>query len=368
MAERIRIDWVERTKRRHELCLSWHSEGAVALAVSAPPRLGRDWTRWFQDPQVMLDHELALLENKLAVQSDIVPTVFTNFTAAVVVSMLGARIEFHENGPVYEPLIRDWRQLDDLGMPDMDSGLMPRIEQTLAHFRRHVPDVVEVVPPYIHTPLNSAALLRGPLDFYADLCLERARAHQLLKLVTDTAAAVAGHIFDHLGRPPTPFVNQTGIFLGDMVHISDDCCVNLSPEFIREFDLAYVEDLAAQLSTRFCTHYCAMPPRDLAEHCLAPICACGVTAALYNQYSPEYFLEHYDQFENRLALVSLGLPAGARSGRTPDERLRNFRDWSTSFLERFEGKSGLIIQCMATTVEEAREVYRVWESLCPWQE
>jgi len=70
------IDWIERTKRRHRQCLEWRSNGAAALAVSVPTGVPRNWSRWFQDPDVMLEGELAKLENCLAVRSDVVPVVY----------------------------------------------------------------------------------------------------------------------------------------------------------------------------------------------------------------------------------------------------------------------------------------------------
>ena len=317
----------------------------------------------------MLEGELAKLKNCLAVQSDVVPVAFPNFTAAVVVSLFGAEINFHENGPVYSPVFTDTADIDRLAVPPLDGGLMPQIERAIDYFRERVPDFVEVTPPYIHTPLNSAALLRGPGEFYADLCLEPQRAHRLLSIVTETAAGAATRLFDHLGRPPAPFTNWMGIHLGDLVHISDDCCVNLSPDFITTFDLDYVDILSTHLGTQFCTHYCVMPRQgDLAEHCLEPTCACAATQAICNQYSPEYFLEHYDRFENRLALISqVGFP-GIPLGQSRQERLGRFRDAAEDFLDRFQGKSGLILTCGAPTVEEARDLYSIWDSLCPWPE
>ena len=64
MPELTTAEWIERSKRRHELCLNWQSDGAVALAMHAPTGVGRDWTRWFSDPQAMLDYELAILKAK----------------------------------------------------------------------------------------------------------------------------------------------------------------------------------------------------------------------------------------------------------------------------------------------------------------
>jgi uroporphyrinogen-III decarboxylase len=360
-------DWIARTKRRHQLCLNWQSDGAVALAFSAPTGIKRDWTHWFRDPQVMLDEELAALENRLAIGSDALPVAFVNFTAAVVFSIFGGRIDFHENGPVYEPLITDWAQLDDLVPPDENAGLLPQIRVTIDQFRVHVPPGVEIVPPYIHTPLNTAALLRGASNFYADLCLEPEKAHRLLALVTEAAALAARHLFDCLGRPITPYTNQVGFFLGDHVHLSDDCCVNLSPAFIEEFDLAYVQRLAERLGADFCTHYCVLP-HDPASHCLEPMCACPATPAILNQMTPEFFLENHEQFEGRFALVSQSGPYGRRFGDTPDERLANFRVWAKDFLDRFQGKSGLLMICHAPSVDEAREAFAIWNDLNRWPE
>jgi len=358
-------DWVARSKRRHSLCLNWQSEGAVALSFHAPTGVGRDWTRWFHDPQGMLDCELAALENRLAVRSDAVPCVFVNFTAAVVFSMFGGVIDFHENGPVYQPLITDWGQLERMVVPDENGGLLPRIRETIDYIRKRIPAGVEIVPPYIHTPLNSAALLRGASDFYADLCVAPEKAHRLLGLVTEAAAIAAQHLFDYLGRPVTPYTNQIGFFLGDLVHLSDDCCVNLSPAFIEEFDLAYVEELAERLGANFCTHYCVLK-HDPAAHCLEPMCACPATPAILNQMTPEFFLEHYDQLDGRFALISQCGPYGRQLGDTPKERLTGFRAWAEKFLARFEGRSGLLMTCNAPTVEEAREAFAIWDSLNHW--
>ena len=41
--------------------------------------------------------------------------------------MFGGVVHFHENGPVYEPLITDWNQLDSMVVPDENSGLLPRL-------------------------------------------------------------------------------------------------------------------------------------------------------------------------------------------------------------------------------------------------
>lgn len=59
---------------------------------------------------------------------------------------------------------------------------------------------------------------------------------------------------------------------------------------------------------------------------------------------------------------------GRHLGAKWDDRLRSFRAAAEDFLERFQGKSGLILTCGAGTVEEAQDLYGIWDSLCSWPE
>ena len=96
------------------------------------------------------------------------------------------------------------------------------------------------------------------------------------------------------------------------------------------------------------------------------MCACPATPAILNQMTPEFFLEHYDQFDRRFALISQCGPYGPQLGDTPKERLAGFRAWAKEFLAHFEGRSGLLMTCNAPTVEEAREAFAIWDSLNHW--
>jgi hypothetical protein len=165
----------------------------------------------------------------------------------------------------------------------------------------------------------------------------------------------------------TPSVSQEGIYLEDMVKFSDDCCVNMGAEHNEEFNLAYTKMIADEFGVGIGTHYCVLPEKgQLAEHCIEPHCKAPHIRSLSSQYPPEYFLEHYGQFDKRLALISQN-DSMDRFGSASRQRAVGFRAWAEDFCARFNGKSGLIILWSVPTASEARDLFGIWESINRWE-
>ena len=358
--------WIGRTRERHTRCLNWQSDGAVALALTVPVPDPAPLTERYTRPEVILEHQSHVAETIVQVRSDQLPCLHPCFNAAVLFSGLGGRVELHGQDIHYVPNRQSWVFDAHQPVPPPDSGLFPNVLAAMEHLAQHAPSWAAVTTPYFHTPLNTAALLRDPAAFYLDVLDQPDEIHRVLATVTKTFIESQRLLHARLGRGVTPSVAQEGIHLADMTKFSDDCCVNLGPAHIEEFDVAYTQKIAAAFDMGVATHYCVLPDKgQLAEHCIEPNAGAAHVRVLCNQYTPEYFLQNYERFDRRLALVSQS-GSVTRFGATPAERAQRFKTWATEFLTRFAGRSGLIIQWSVPTVAEAQKLFGIWESVNRW--
>jgi hypothetical protein len=358
--------WIDRTKERHSRCLNWKSAGSIALGLTTPvPETVPLFVR-YTNPEAMLEHQGKIVENTERIGSDLMPFMHPCFNAAVLFSILGGTYELDEQNIHYFPLLNSWVFDPTLPVPPIDSGLFEDVVAAMSHLVRHAPPHVHVTTPYLHTPLNTAALLRDPATFYLDILEQPQEIHRVLATVTDVLIQSQKLLLERMGRRMTPAVSQEGIYLEDMVKFSDDCCVNMGPEHNEEFNLAYTKRIADEFGVGIGTHYCVLPEKgQLFEHCIEPHCKASHIRSLSNQYPPEYFLEHYERFEGRLSLISQN-DSMDRFGSTPRQRAAGFKAWAEDFCERFAGKSGLIILWSVPTASEAEELFGIWESINQW--
>ena len=359
-------EWIRQTKIRHQKCLSWQSNGRAALAlVVNPVQKQPPLEEWYSNEKVIFEYESIKLRNMMQVQSDILPVIHCNFNAAAIFSLFGATVGYHENGPVYHPFFTDVEMIDKLEVPEASGGLMPLILKSVRYCSKNAPAYVNIAMPFHHSPLDTAALLRGAEVFYLDCILEKERMKKLLSVITEAFIQAENYLNRSLNRTLENYINTHGIYFGNMIEISDDCCVNLGPDLIRELDMYYLKQISKRLNINLCTHYCVLNDNQ-GNHCIDPMLEASYIKCLNNQYSPEYFSSNYKRFENKLALIHSG--SIMRFGETADQRIENFKVWAKEYLHSFKGKSGLILYLSVPAIEEAKEIFEIWDSINRWSE
>jgi hypothetical protein len=366
MSESIRA-WIVRTRERHSRCINWKSRGAIALGLTAPVPETVPLSVRYTHPEAMLERQSKIVENTEMIRSDLMPFMHPCFNAAVLFSILGGTYELHGQDIHYLPCTNSWVFNPAIPLPPFDSGLFENVVAAMDYLAKHAPTHIHITTPFFHTPLNTAALLRDTAAFYLDILEQPQEIHRVLAAVTDAFIHSQRLLMERLGRRMTPSVSQEGIYLEDMVKFSDDCCVNMGAEHNEEFNLAYTKMIADEFGVGIGTHYCVLPEKgQLAEHCIEPHCKAPHIRSLSSQYPPEYFLEHYGQFDKRLALISQN-DSMDRFGSASRQRAVGFRAWAEDFCARFNGKSGLIILWSVPTASEARDLFGIWESINRWE-
>jgi len=343
--------------------MNWQSKGAVSLELIAncgkedlfPYKIG------YFDPEKALELAIMKAETAYKVGSDSEIDIEVNFNNSLVFSLLGGKVVFHETGPIYKPLINDWNMLKILPSPQEKKGLINDMVYYIDYMKKHKPDYLSIGFPKIQSPLNTAAILRGPEHFYMDCLIDKDNLHKLMQIVTEATIWFVSYFSKIYNEYSLPICK-------DILSISDDCCTNLSPDLIKEFDVEYLKQLSETFNKKINIHYCVLQNK-WNEHCRDQFLSTSHIAGITNQYPPEYFLENYRLFERKIFLISggeLSQDYQQLFGGDPIERIKNFESWAKEFLKNFVGKSGLKIVFTIPSIEEAQEVNSIWESLNKW--
>ncbi len=346
--------------------------GYIPLCISLKDRVSINAWDYFLDHRRMFENELARAITVRDIASDMIPCVVLRYDPVVLTSLFGAEAENIGGRPMTPPLFDDiaafaWR------IPRLDAGVMPELERAIRHFREHTPPDIVICTPPETDPFDVALLLFG-----SRLFLEMTDRPQLvekaLDVITDAFILVEERLKDLLGEPPREKVSYLGYYMPG-IRVAADALVNLSPAMIRRFCYPVFEKLAAAFG-KVMVHYCPSPGQKY-YHVMKPVMDCPHVLGVDTSGGVDYF----DSAENpqrlapgpALAADCAFTPPGNRApvvdcstniNRFTEIPWSGIDDWlAGGFMQlSLHCRRGLILRCAVGSVEEGRELYRLWQT------
>ena len=352
-------------ERRHRRAFAWEPQGWIPLGIHvANPEYvkGLSYDRWL-DPEPFLDVQTRYLIDTLDVGSDLLPVVAINHTGdAGTSSLFGAKMFMPETasatlqdvGPTPLPVFGDIREAAAFGVPPLSAGIQPELERMALHYRRHLPDWVEVVGPMPSGPVSLAMELRGSA-FLLDLVDEPGLCRRLIDACADTQVAVERRLCELLGTPPDRRPTNFGIRSPGM-RLGEDSLCHLSPAMIREFAGPPCRRINAAWGGTGHVHFCSLP-HSRHEHIYEALLGMPEVSVVSSQFGFEFYERRLKDLRGRLAVEAF-YGAAYRHVRAV---YGGFREWANDFVPRFRNESGLVLYFQVESVEEGRELWAAWQ-------
>jgi uroporphyrinogen decarboxylase len=233
---------------------------------------------------------------------DYIPFLFPWYGTGVIPSALGAGILFQPkmDPAVQGTVIADPSQVRRLELPDpRKDGLMPRVLETIRHFREHSELPISFTDP--QGPFTTALTLVGPATLFVWLYEYPRAVHELLEFCTEAfivwIKAQKQEIGPERGRCCFPH----GIVLPERfggVWLCDDDCGAISPAQYREF----VVPCNGRVLREFgggTLHFCGSAEHQI-ENLAATEGLVGVNNFCMNNFRQVYRMQ--EAFAGRIAL------------------------------------------------------------------
>ena len=282
----------------------------------------------------------------------------------------GARVENVGGRPMIAPFLGGPSGIERLRPPGIDSGIVPEVVRTLRYFLENTPGDVAVVTPPELDPFDAALLMYGS-GLFTLMNDEPALVGRLLELITDAFIRVQSHFKLLLEEPPREKVNYLGIAMPG-IRVAADALVNLSPAAIARFCYPVFEKLAAAFGGVL-VHYCPSPALRY-YHVLKPVLECPHVLGVCTSGGVDYFDDPRNparMFEGKTLIAECDLRLrGGEAAPSASSNVNRFRlrcaaeipEWlRTGFMRlSLRGRRGLILRTAVSSVEEGRELYRVW--------
>jgi hypothetical protein len=208
-----------------------------------------------KDPAVMLEAELATLDNHLQMGDDHLPIVRVQFGTPQVASAFGCEVVYPENSlPAAgnHPLKRI-EDVNRLLKPGLASGLYTKVEEFTTYFLENLPEGVHIQHPDIQSPFNTAHLIRGD-DIFTDFYDNPEGVGVLLDKVTLHMIDLVPHLKSRISLKNGWFYDWGGLWKGSL-RISNCSMQMISPDFYMEHVLPRDIRLMAALGGGR-MHYC----------------------------------------------------------------------------------------------------------------
>lgn len=332
-----------RNIQKHKDFLVGKEKWLLGIKVRVPQRDIYPFDESFQNPAKALEERLHALKPTLEVNSDFIPSIMHNRMVWTIPSMFGCKMPLINDEPWATPIITDIKQVWDIREPDMNSGVLPKVIELLAYFKKNAPDGIPVTPPSEHTPLNIAYMLRGS-DLFTDLYDHPEEVKQLLQLITNTFIKVE-YCYKKVLQEETKYrITFAGFYISGL-RIAGDCNVNLSPDFIREFEIPYLERIA-NIFGDLMIHYCGANVNS--GHQVANVMAqYSFIKVIHTQLAPFFTQNEENIVQYPFKLISIW--------EIPD--LEKFIDKNINKIKRI-GQLGFFVE--VNSVEEGKDLIKKW--------
>jgi hypothetical protein len=322
---------------------------------------GLTYDRWLE-PRPFFDAQIRILHDTLAVGSDTMPVLPLNHLGDVLIpSMFGAELHMpqymgtslQDTGATPLPVLDDIQAVDGLDAPDLSAGIMPEVIEIMRAWRAWAPSWVPIVTPFPIGPFSLATELRGS-EFFLDIMDDPERSRRLLEICAQTQVRTERHLRAAIGDANGPPLSNFGVFsLGR--RIGDDYLINLSPKYIVELAVPYIELVACELGPAT-VHFCTLAKRR-ADHVFESLAGSEWISTASSQFAFEYYEGHVGELRGRLSIEAFYGMAYSYV----QEKSGSFRDWAFDFVARFKNESGLVLYFEVPSIEAGREVWEIWQ-------
>jgi uroporphyrinogen-III decarboxylase len=259
---------------------------------------------YFTSPASMLEFQLAKIDRHLAwFQDDYIPVLWPWYGTVVVPSAIGSTVLFQRGmDPAVEGrLLERPEEIRKLQPPNpLTDGLMPRVLETIRHFRQH--SDLPVMFTDAQGPLNIALTLCGVENFFVWVREQPALAHELMDYATEVLIGWIRLQKQYAGQPENGGAFPHSILLPEGfggVCISDDDCTVMSPRMYREFVVPYNSRVFKAFGGGT-LHYCGSAKHQI-DNFLATEGLTGINCFCMGDF--HQILSMQQKFENRLTLM-----------------------------------------------------------------
>ena len=303
-----------------------------------------------------------MLRDTLTVGSDIMPSIALNHMGnALYTSLFGAQITIptdrisaiQDSGPWIFPALNRIEEVEQMSPPAIPSALVPQAERFIRYCQDHLPQWVRTLAPSKLGSFSLAELLRGS-EFYLDLAADPEHCHQLLELCTDCLIETE-HYFRGVARQgPDEHISEFGI-RGPGPRFGDDSIMNVSGDMIGTFVRPCIDRMARAFGGQAYVHFCSLED-SRSEHVYEAFLDDPYVCAVSSQFGFEYYQHNVDRLEGRLAIESFY--GAARNYVTG--KFGSFEAWAQDFVPRFKDRSGLILYCEVSSIDEGKRLWQTW--------
>lgn len=199
---------------------------------------------YFTDCRSMLQYQLKKIQRHMETyDDDYIPFLFPWYGTGVLPSALGAKIVFQPkmDPAVQDPVITRPEQVRRLSLPDPHKdGLMPRVLETIRHFREHSDLPISFTDP--QGPFTTALTLVGPATLFVWLYEHPTVVHELMEFCTEAFVRWIKVQKQEIGEDRSRCCFPHGIVLPERfgkVWLCNDDCGAISPGQYREFVVPY---------------------------------------------------------------------------------------------------------------------------------
>ena len=301
-----------------------------------------------ESPQKALETALRFLEPSLTLDSDFVPCLYPVQFRMIhpIPSLFGCTMDIVADDVRVVPIVGHIGQVRDMCVPSLDQGILPKVVEHLEYYRRHGPPGMPIAPPSEQSPFVIAYQLRGDVIFL-DLIDHPEEVKMLLELITDTFILVE-RLYKTVLEEDNGYRASFQYMFVPGLRVAADSDVMLSPEFIEEFEMPYLERIADEFGP-LAIHYCG---NDVTTgHQFADVLAGhGFVKLVHTQLGP---------YLNREESTGVGHPYKLAS------------IWETTDLPGFVGRyreqlrssNGAMFFVQVPTAAEAETLIRQWPGL-----
>jgi len=352
---RIDLGHVGQIAARHRAALDYAELDRPPLVCYLPYE-GEEFTPYpyseaFDDPAKLMVNELLTgftsIYHAVDLKDDAPYCLRPNLGVTIIASMLGAQIRvLDEQAPWVIPFedTDAIKALVDAPVPDMSSGLAPRVLEQYAYFRAALADypacreAFQLTLPDLQGPFDIAELVWGSdifIAFYDTPDLLSACLSKITEAIIAAQRRFSLEVKDNIG-PDYQYQHAVGV--KGQILLRGDTAVMLSPEHYRAFVQPHDARVAQELGS-VAVHFCGNGQHQIDSMLSIP----GFTCFDFGQpWMMDVDTIYAKAAAKRVPLARLTVPVKEL---TAQRALRRF-------------PTGAILTCEPTSVREAR---RIWE-------
>lgn len=351
---RIDLGHVRQVAARHRAALDYAELDRPPLVCYLPYE-GEEFTPYpysemFGDPAKLMVNELLTgftsIYHAVDLKDDAPYCLRPNLGVTIIASMLGAQIRVVDDQAPWVIPFEDTNAIQAIvnaPLPDMSSGLAPRVLEQYAYFREALADyptcreAFQLTLPDLQGPFDIAELVWGSdifIAFYDTPELLSAFLRKITETITAAQRRFSVEVKDNIG-PDYQYQHAVGV--KGQILLRGDTEIMLSPEHYRDFVQPHNARVAEELGS-VAIHFCGNGGHQIDNILLIP----GFTCFDFGQpWMMDMDAIYAKAAAKRVPLVRLTVPVEEL---TAQRALQQF-------------PTGAILMCEPKSVKEARQIW-----------